>query len=293
MAGGIGAQGHLGLRKEASFASGGAVDNWQPVNNASLNLTYANIYSDRVRNTEEQVGGMRGHEAVTGSIVFPVTPRGPLQWWVCGLGQASSPYSIARPLSSMLFQLDQEQECIQASGCMIGSMTLSSASGGELTCSADVEGKGLSDVTAGTPSYTASDDPYLHEDATFSLNGSTVTNITSWSITIANSLITDLWGNQRLRLDIPAGKLVVTGTFTKLFNDSAEYNGFLQQGVRSFQVTFNKGARQFDVNVAKLRYNDRPSEVTGQSEYIMETFSWTGFVDDPATEKSVVVTVTQ
>ena len=291
MAGGIGAQGHLGIRKESSFASGGSVDNWQPVINASVNLAYKNVYTDQVRNTPEQVGGQQANRAVTGSIAFPVTPQNASQWWVCGVGQASSPYKPTRTLSSMLFQLDQEQECVQASGCMIGTVAFSSTQGEILTCSVDYEAKDMADVTAGTPSYTASDNPYLHSEAVVKLNGSTVTNVTAFTITINNNLVTDLYGTGYTRVDIPAGKAQITGSFTKLFNDSAEYNAFLAASARSFQITFSRGTRSFDINCAKIRYDTRPSEVTGQSDYIMETFSFTAYVDDPASEQSVALTI--
>lgn len=289
----VGFQGHIGIRKEASFASGGAVDNWQPINTGSLDAAPRFLYSDRIRSTAEQVSAPEVGRVVSGSLVFPVTPQGPLQWWSVGLGQAASPYSVARPLSSLLIQLDQETAAVQASGCMIGSMTLSSQEGGELMCSVDIEAKDLASVAAGSPLYTSGDFPYVHAEAVVKLNGVTDTKVRSWSLTVNNSLITDLFGTGVARTDIPAGKLVVTGSFTKLFDTVTERDAFLARGVRSFEATYTRGLRSFDVLCNRIKYNSRPASLTGQSDYIVETFEWTAYVEDPTAEQSVKVTVTQ
>lgn len=287
MAVSVGFQGHLGLRKESSLASGGAIDNWQPFTSESLELSYNNVYSDKVQATPEQVGGQRGNEVVTGNITFPLSPQNPAQWWTCGLGQDTSPYYVERPLKSLMLQIDKEAGCIQASGCMINTMTFSSSQGGELACSADIEGVGMASCTVGVPSFTATDAPYLHQEASFRLNGTADTSVTAFSVALANNVGTDLFGTNRVRLDIPAGKLVVTGSFTKLFDDVTERDAFLASSVRSFQVDFARNTKSFTIYCPKIRYNTRPANIGGQSEFIMETFNFTAFVDDPATEKSI------
>lgn len=287
MANPIGALGHLGIRRESSFASGGAVDSWQPFTSESLELTFNNVYSDRIQNTAEQVYGQQGNETVTGNITFSVSPQNPSQWWSCALGQTLSPYSVQRDLSSMLLQIDRETAAVQASGCMIGSMTLSSSQGSELTCSVDIEAVGLSSVAAGSPSFTADDAPYLHSDATFSLNGTNDTSITAFSVTINNNLQTDLFGTGRRRIAIPAGKLAVTGSFSKLFDDVVERNAFLNAQVRSFKASYVRQGASFVILCSKIRYNGHPENISGQSTYIIETFNFTGYCDDPATENSI------
>lgn len=283
----LGFQGHLGIRKEAAFASGGTIDSWQPFNSETIEQTINNVYSDRVQSTSEQVGGHRGNEVVAGGITFPVSPSNPTQWWTCGLGQATSPFYVARPLSSLLLQIDRETAAVQVSGAMINNITFSSASNGELTCSVDIEAAGMGSCTAGSPTFTASDEPYLHEESVFQLNGIADTSITSWSIAINNNLQTDLFGNQLKRIDIPAGKLLVTGTFSKLFDDTTERNAFLSAGVRSFKAAFSRGAKSLVFLASKIRYNSHPENIGGQSEYIIESFNWTAFIDDQTTEYSV------
>jgi len=283
----VGFEGHLGIRKEGSLASGGAIDNWQPFNSESLELSYNNVYSDRIQSTAEQVGGQRGNEIVTGNITFPVSPQNPSQWWECGLGQSASPYYVERPLGSLMLQIDKEVGCIQASGCMINTMTFSSSQGGELACSVDIEAVGMASCTAGSPTYTASDAPYLHQEATFRLNGTADTSVTAFSVSAANNVGTDLFGTNRVRLDIPAGKLVVTGSFTKLFDDLTERDAFLAATVRSFQVDFARNTKSFTIYCPKIRYNTKPANIGGQSEFIMETYNWTGFIENVTTEHSI------
>ena len=61
----IAARGAVGIRKEASFASGGTIDSWQIVESANLRHTKSYIYQDRIRNTPEQFGGQFSHNIVS------------------------------------------------------------------------------------------------------------------------------------------------------------------------------------------------------------------------------------
>lgn len=291
----IAALGHVGIRKEGSFASGGAVDSWQPIDSEDLGLNVSNVYGDRVQASAEQVGGIESRRSVNGSLTFGITPSNPSEWWECGVGGSSSPYSESRPLSSMLIQVDKETAAIQTSGDMIASMAFSSAQGegpsAELKCTVNIEGVDESSVSAGSPTWVSGDVPFLHSEADFKLNGTSNTGVTAFTVNVNNNLADDLYGSGKTRKDIPATKLLVTGSFTKLFEDTTERNAFITAQVRSFQATFTRGANSFDINVAKLRYDTKPTPLGGQSEYIMETFNWTAYVDDSATEDSIVLTV--
>lgn len=285
----IGGQCHLGIRTESSFASGGVIDNWQTIFSETINPSFANVYSDKVQDTAEQVNANKGTESVAGDIVFPVTPRGPQQWWQCALGQSSSPYYVERPLKSLMIEIDRETDAIHASGCMVESLALSSAQGGELTATATIQAVGVADTSAGDPTYTANQDPYMHNDATFTINGTADTSITTWSLTILNSLVGDLYGTTKRRLDIPAGKLVVTGTFTKLFDDTTERNAFLAESTRSLNVKYARGTNYITFNFPKIRYNTRAGNIGGQSEYILETLEFQAFTDNPGTIYSLQI----
>lgn len=283
----VGFMGHLGIRRESSFASGGSVDNWQPFTSETITLNYNHNFTDSIQNTAEQIGTAGGTKAVNGNISFDVSPQNPMEWWTCGLGQASTPFYVQRNLPSLLLQIDRETAAVQVSGCMIGSMTLSSAQGDVLKASVDIEAAGMGSVAAGSPSFASNDAPYRHEEASFVINDTNDTSITAWSVTINNNLVTDLYGNQVQRLDIPAGKLAVTGSFTKLFDDTTERNAFLNNQVRSFKATFARQGASLIVLCPKIKYSTHPENISGQSAYILEIFNWTGYVDNPATENSI------
>lgn len=287
---GIAALGHLGLRKEESFGSGGAVDSWQPIISESMKVTKENIYGTRIQATGEKVAGIASRKFANGTISFGITPQNPSQWWQCGLGQSSSPYSIERPLNSLLIQVDKETAALQTSGDMITQMEITSESGGELMCNITIEGKDGANVSAGSPSWVSGDAAYIHSEGTFKLNGVTDNDISAFAVTLNNNNATDLYGSNNTRQEIPATNLEVTGSFTKFFNDNTERDAFLTDLPRSFQVTFNRGGRSYDINIARLLYDDRDDPLSSQSDYVAETFTWTAYVDDVTVDKSVVIT---
>ncbi len=289
----IAALGHLGIKSEASFASGGIVDHWHPIDSESMGLTMTNVYGDRIMATEKQMMGRNIQQFVAGSITFGIapTPSGAQPFWEAGLGQATSPYSGERPLKSLLLEIDRETGAVRCSGCMVNTMAFSSAQGGELKCAVDMEGKAMADTAAGSPTYVSGDAPYLHSEGTFKLNDVEDKDIQSFNISIANNLVTDLYGSELTRQKIPATKRVVTGSFTKMFENTTERNAFIAGDVRSFEVEFARGGNTFKINITKLRYDTRPTPLSGQSDYIIETFNWTAFVDNVA-ENDIALTVT-
>jgi len=287
----IGALGHLGLQKEASFKAGtvgaSGSQSFQPITSEGLVITHGNVYSDRVQDTGEQLGTERGNYGVAGPVTFPISPQNDGRWFECALGGGYSPYSIERPLGSLVLEIDREQLCVNASGCMIGSITFGSSQGGELIATADIEAAGMTSGDATSATYTADDNPYLHSDAVFTINGVDISEITTWSLTLNNNLVTDLWGTGREREDIPATKLAVTGSFSKLFKNTAERNTFMSNDESSFKVVFTRGTKSLVFLCAKTRYDSAPANIGGQAEYILDTFNFTAFVDDPATQYSV------
>ena len=285
----IGAQCHLGIVKEASFGAGGPVSTWQTFTSEGLNATEAFIFADRIQSTAEQVGSNVGLHAAEGDITFPVTPKMSDVWFECGVGNSSGVYYSERPLDSMMVQIDHETSAIQASGCMIESLAFSSSQGGELSCVASLQAKGMSKVAAGSPTYTSGDNPYVHQEAVFTLNGVVDNSVTAWNLTIANNLVGDLYGTGRQRIDIPAGKMAITGSFTKLFDDTSERDAFLDAKERQFKVAFSRGGQSLVFWAPKIRYNTHTENIGGQSDYILETFGWVGYSEDPSTQQSLRV----
>ncbi len=285
------AQGHVGIRKEESFASGGIPTAFQPVFSEELTMNKAYSFSDRIMNTAMQTGGRIMHNNVTGSVVFPVSPGNSQVWWECGIGGTSSPYQVARPLSSMVITVDRVQGDIYTSGDMIASLEFTSSAGNPLQCTATIEGKGFQSYTAGAPSYTSGDDPYLHNEAVFELDDVAVNDVMSFSVSVNNNLVTDLYANQKERRDIPATKTVVTGTMTKLFENTDARNKFLQELPVKFEATFSRGSNSFKITLVKVRFENVSEPLSGQTEYISETFNFTAYIDDPSGEEVIEVTV--
>jgi hypothetical protein len=184
-----------------------------------------------------------------------------------------------------MIEIDHETAAVQASGAMIESLVFSSTQGGELSCTMSIQAEGMNNraVQTATPVFSGDNNPYLHSDLSAKLNNTADTSITTWSLTLANTLVTDLYGTTKRRIDIPAGKLVVTGTFTKLFDDTTERAAFLAQSERSFWAKFSRGTNYLTFWCPEIRYDSHSENIGGQSEYILETFNFTSYVDTPAT----------
>ena len=277
----IAAQGYVGVRKEESFASGGAVVEFQPVYNEDLRLVKNYYYGDRIMSTPSQVGARLLNVGLNGTITFPISPAGPEQWWICGIGGTASPYAPARPLKSMVIHVDKETSDIYTSGDMIASLEFSSSQSNPLQCVATIEGKGYQKLTQGaSASFTSGDDPYLHNEATFEFDDVENTDITAFSLNINNNLITDLYTNGKERIDIPAGKVTITGSFTKLFQDTDELDTFLSELPVKIEATYARGSNSFKFQMNKVKFDDNSTSLSGQGDYIAETFSFTAFIDN-------------
>ena len=290
----VGARSVLGLRKEASFGSGGGIDSWQVIDSENLVRTQVFAFLDRVRNTPEQVGGRVVHELVAGQIVFAVSPANPTQWWEAGIG-GSGPYTPQIPLSSLMVEVQKAQVGAEASsGDMIDRIEFSSKSGGALMCTVQIEAKGLggrvaTSVPAGA--FPSGDDPYIHEEATFTLDGVVAQNVLSFSVAKSNNLQKDIFANQRQRRDIPAGKAVVTGALSLIFEDTTMRNRFMNAKPSSIRAQYVRGGRSYTFDLVNLVYDSDDKPIQDQSSYIAENLTYTAYVDEPASQNSLKLTV--
>ena len=290
----IPARGALGLRKEASFGSGGLIDSWQVLESGSQEESPNYVMQDRVRNTPEQVGARFSNAGVSGNFTFPVSPANPTQWWECGIG-GSGPYTPQLPLSSMMIELQEGDVApTLSSGDMISRIEFSSRSADVLRCTVAFEGKGIGGRAATSIPSTAfpsGDDPYIHQEATFTLDGVENQQVENFSVSKENSLITDLYANNRSRRAIPATKAIVTGTIGILFEDTSIRNRFFNRLPSSIVALYQRGGRSFKLELNKLVYTNDTRPLEGQTSFILETLNFSAFVDDPASENSMKVTV--
>ena len=281
----ISAQGYLGIRKEESFASGGSVTEYQPIYSEDLQITKVYHYGDRIMANPSQIGGRLTNVAVAGSVTFPVSPAGPEQWWLAGIGGTASPYAPARPLKSLVLHVDRETADIYTSGDMIASLEFSSSQSSPLQCVATIEGKGYQKLTQGSSaSFTSGDDPFLHSEAVFEFDDTPQLDITDFSLSINNNLITDLYATAKERRDIPATKVTVTGSFTKLFQDTDELDTFLAELPVKIEATYSRGANSFKIQMNKVLLDNSSSPLASQTDYVAETFNFTAYIENTAND---------
>lgn len=291
----IPARGALGIRKEASFASGGVIDAWQVFESASLDPTNVHVMQDRIRNTPEQVGARFTQRIVSGNITFPVSPNMPVTWFECGIG-GTGPYTPQIPLSSMAMELQEgDVAAVYSSGDMISRLEFSSRKGDILRCSVSIEGKDMAARPATSIPSTAfpsGDDPYLHTECAFTLDGVVNNQIESFSVSKENNLITDLFANNTTRRAIPATKAVVTGSIGILFEDTTMRNRFFNQLPSSIVANYARGADAFKIELVRIVYTNDARPLDGQSSFILETLNFSAYVDDPSAQNSIKITVT-
>lgn len=283
----ISSQGHIGIRLEESFASGGAITDYQSIISEDISMAKNYFYADRIMGTSEQVGAPVMNVGAAGSITFPVTPQNSEIWWKCGIGGTTSPFKPARPLKSMVVEMDRDTGDILTSGDMISSLAFSSSSGAMLQCVASMECKGFQSHNAGSPSYISGDNPYMHSELSLEIDNSEVATVTDFSFTIENNLITDLYATAKERRDIPATKCNVTGSMTLIFEDTTQRNKFLAESDVKIQATYSRGSRSIVFLFPKVKYNTDAQPLSGQNEYIAETIEFTSYIEYPATDYSI------
>lgn len=285
----IAARGAVGIRKEASFASGGGIDSWQVVESCTIEKTNVHILQDRIRNTPEQVNAPFSHVLVSGNIVFPVSPQTPATWWEVGIG-GSGPYTPSIPLPSMAIEIQEGQiGTVYSSGDMISRLELSSRKGDILRCSVAIEGADMAPRASGTPTFASGDVPYLHSECVFTLDGVVNNEIESFSVVKENNNILDLFGSQPRRREIPATKAVVSGTLSILFSDTTMRNRFMNRLPSRIQALYQRGGSSLQIDLVSVVYTSDARPLDGQTSFILETMNFQAYIDDTA-QNSLKVT---
>ena len=118
-----------------------------------------------------------------------------------------------------------------------------------------------------------------------------MSNVTAFSVSKDNNLITDLIANGTSRRDIPATKALVGFSISLLFEDTTMRNRFMNQLVSRISAQYTRGSRSFLIELNRLVYESSDRAMEGQTSYISETLTGTAFVDDPTAENSVKLTV--
>ncbi len=294
MAIGIASMGYVGIRREESFASGGAVTGFQPIVSESIVQTKNYFYPSQIMNSRQQQGGRLMNELASGSISFFVTPQNLEEWWRCGIGGSSSPYSplAVNVLESMVVNIDRVTSDLYTSGDMITTMEFSSSNANALTCAVGIECAGFSSGDVGAATFTSDDDPFMHSEAVFNVGGVADDEITAFTVSVNNNNITDLYtGNRLTRREIPNTNITVTGSITRLFTDNSARNLFLANAQTSFDATFSRGSRSFKIDCAKINLESDDTPLSGFGSPIVETIPFTAQIDDVSADKAIELTV--
>ena len=291
---GIASMGYMGIRREESFASGGAVTGFQPIISESIVQTKNYFYPSQIMNSRQQQGGRLMNELANGSVSFYITPQNLTEWWRCGIGGAASPYSPlgVTQLDSMVLNIDRITSDLYVSGAKITTMEFSSSNGDALICTVGIEAAGFSSGDVAASSFNSSDDPYMHSEAVFNVGGVADSEITAFSIALNNNNIVDLFtGNRLTRREIPNTNTTVTGSITRLFTNNATRNLFLANAQTSFNVTYSRGSRSFKIDCAKINMEAHDTPLSGFGSPIMETIPFTAQIDDVSADKVIELTV--
>lgn len=292
---GIASTGYMGLRREESFGSGGAVTVFQPIISEGIEEGKIYFKPNQIMNSRQQVGSRLIGEMASGPVSFYVTPANTELWWRCGIGGASSPYSPkgVATLESLVVHIDRVNGDLYTSGDKIGSLDFSAQQGDGLICNVALECKGSNQAAISSPTFVSGDEPYTFSEAAFELGGSGDSEVTGFNISVNNNLITDLYtGNQLTRREIPVTSTIVTGSFTRLYTDNAARARFIANALTSFRATFTRGGNSFDIYLAKITLETRSGPLSGFGDIINETINFSAQVDDPAFDDAIKVTVT-
>ena len=291
---GLASMGYVGIRREESFASGGAVTGYQPVISESIVQAKNYFYPAQIMNSRQQQGGSLMGELANGSISFYVTPQNLEEWWRCGIGGSSSPYSPlgVGVLESMVVNINRVTSDMYTSGDMITTMEFSSSNGDALVCTVGLECAGFNSGDAPAASFISADDPYMHSEAVFEVGGVADEEITAFTISVNNNNIVDLQtGSNLTRREIPNTNITVTGSITRLFTDNTARNLFLANVQTSFDVTFSRGSRSFKIDLAKINMEADDTPLAGFGSPIVETIPFTAQIDDVSADKVLEITV--
>ena len=73
----IAAEGHVGLRRDESYASGGSISTYQPIFSEDMQIVQNYHYPDQIASNPQQIGSRLMNVSIAGSVTFPVAPQSP------------------------------------------------------------------------------------------------------------------------------------------------------------------------------------------------------------------------
>lgn len=248
----------IGVGEESTYGTA-ATSGWLYIaaRNESLAKNNPKIVAPSLR------GGVAGHikrlvgpTDITGSIEADLHPEGGIPLLVkVAMGQVSSTqqggtsaykhtFSIVDNIvygetKGVTCRVDRDIRVINYYGCVVNVMNIASAYGNTpATIRFDMIGKDATTGTSPSPTFSSAN-PFLHTNATFSVDSSSV-NINTWNINLNNNYKTDVYGGNSSRVYVPRGGFrEVTGSVTlPVIEDFGIYDKFIAGTAASLTVTF-------------------------------------------------------
>ena len=311
MAYGAGVGASLGIASESTYGTYVAPDHFTEFNSESLTFR-----PNRVQGLGLRGGGafarkqrrVTTHSDAGGDITFDLTDKGAGLWLRHMFG--SNPSKVGGAFTFTPGTLDGSSFTAQVgvpllsgtvdpktlSGCKVTDWELSVSNGGIVTAKVTVDAQNFTRSTSlATPSYVATLVPFYFAQAVLKLGGSTVANVTDWTLSGSNTLKTDRnnIGSAGLKAEpIHNGFRTVSGSMNAEFTNTTAYAAFLADTDMSMQITLTSGAQVIDITIPVVRYDDGVPQVGGP-EIVMESLPFTVLEDGTNPAFTVVYTTAE
>lgn len=162
-------------------------------------------------------------------------------------------------------------------GCMVDSWNLDIRPNAMLTGSFGLVGKGQSFTTSAldaTPADVATNDPFEGSQSTMVIKegGSAVALVSSVSLSLSNNLRDiQVLANSGNKADITAGRSVLTGTISALFQDLTMLNKWLNKTSTSLDLIIpDPDGNQYRIYLPNVEYTGSTPQIPGEDEIILD-----------------------
>ncbi len=279
---GYGGFGHVGLKKEVTWGTPVAVDNYVPFISESMVKDIEQLMDPEVRAYRDEPPQYPGIVQVKGDLVFAVRPATIGYFLRSCLGAptttgstnythaflpAASAFQAECFLPSYTYEIHRDlASAFQYAGCVVDSLQLEMGVGQKIMrCTASILGKKVTLISKTTPTLDATD-PFLWSQASTTIGGGAVSQVESFSVKFSNNLegIVTLNGSNELGAIGLNGPLNCDINMTINCLDLTEYNRYIAQSLNAMVLTVTKDVNtEIKIETAKMLYTAFPVNVGG------------------------------
>lgn len=178
-------------------------------------------------------------------------------------------------------------------GCKITDWEIAVPNAGIATFKATIDSSGFTRSTAlATPSYSAATSVYHFAQATLSIGGSTVANVSDVTISGSNTLKTDRYtiGNSGAKREqIANGFRTLSGSLNAEFVDTTAYAAILADTSSSLALTLTSGSQSLSITLPSIKFDGDVPQVGGP-EAIVYPLNFQAY--DNGTDQPITVVYT-